>query len=227
MHSDFHEHRFVGLLLTFIGGGIDAFTYYHFNTFAATQTGNLVLAIINGVKGEYTLVGEKLLSTLFFFLGIVVTKYLITYFRKQHYPFWRLGIIYFECIAFLLLALFIHLLPVTIITIIISFCTAMQWCSFEKINGIAYTSIMTTGNLKSMATNLFDYLETNDKQKLQLFFHYFYVVLAFFAGAFCVAFLSKHFDFLSIYWIVLLFVWLAFSQSIYRYKYKKALDKMQ
>ena len=83
METTFHENRFVGLLLTFIGGGIDAFTYYHFNTFAATQTGNLVLAIIDAVKGEFTLVGEKLLSTLFFFLGIILTKFLVSYFRKN------------------------------------------------------------------------------------------------------------------------------------------------
>ncbi|CAI3285004.1 hypothetical protein CIRMBP1197_00386 [Enterococcus cecorum] len=224
METTFHENRFVGLLLTFIGGGIDAFTYYHFNTFAATQTGNLVLAIIDAVKGEFTLVGEKLLSTLFFFLGIILTKFLVSYFRKKNHPFWRLGILYFETLVFFMLSLFIVDFPITVITIIISFATAMQWCSFERINGMSYTSIMTTGNLKSMATNLFDYLEHGKEQNLRQFFHYLFVVMSFFAGAFTIALLSHHYHFKAIRLTALLFFGLALSQTYQMLKLRKIMN---
>ena len=83
MQTSFHEGRTIGLLLTFIGGAMDSYTYIQYGAFASAQTGNIILSIIQAFDGEWLSVGKKVLSTLFFFLGILLTKYLIDYFRKK------------------------------------------------------------------------------------------------------------------------------------------------
>ncbi len=69
MNTSFHEGRTIGLLLTFIGGAMDSYTYIQYNAFASAQTGNIVLAIIQSFDGEWLSVGKKVLSTLFFLFG--------------------------------------------------------------------------------------------------------------------------------------------------------------
>lgn len=83
MNTSFHEGRTIGLLLTFIDGAIDSYTYIQYDAFASAQTGNIVLAIIQSFDGEWLNVGKKVLSTLFFFLGILLTKFLVDYFKKR------------------------------------------------------------------------------------------------------------------------------------------------
>lgn len=68
MNNSFHENRSVGLLLTFIGGMVDSYTYIRYEAFASAQTGNLILAIIQAYERQWNMVGKKLLSTLFFLL---------------------------------------------------------------------------------------------------------------------------------------------------------------
>ena len=65
----------------------------------------------------------------------------------------------------------------------IAFTAAIQWVSFDKINGLAYTNLFTTGNLKGVATNLYDYLATKNSEAKSRFVHFLLVVLAFIAGA--------------------------------------------
>ncbi len=67
MSTSFHEGRTIGLLLSFIGGAMDSYTYIQYNAFASAQTGNIVLAIIQAFDGEWISVGKKILSTVFFF----------------------------------------------------------------------------------------------------------------------------------------------------------------
>lgn len=99
MSTSFHEGRTIGLLLSFIGGAMDSYTYIQYNAFASAQTGNIVLAIIklSMVNG---LALEKILSTVFFFLGILLTKFLIDYFKKKEKHYWRLYVLYYEAIIF-------------------------------------------------------------------------------------------------------------------------------
>ena len=47
---------------------------YQYGAFASAQTGNIILSIIQAFDGEWLSVGKKVLSTLFFFLGILLTK---------------------------------------------------------------------------------------------------------------------------------------------------------
>ncbi|WP_165037977.1 YoaK family protein [Enterococcus sp. ZJ1622] len=223
MRTSFHEDRTVGLLLTFIGGAMDSYTYIQYNAFASAQTGNIVLAIIQGFDGEWVSVGKKILSTLFFFLGILLTKYLIDYFKKKEKHFWRLFVLYYEALVFFLVSLApIHVYP-ALVTILISFTAAIQWISFDKINGRAYTNLFTTGNLKGVATNLYDFLISKEKADFDRFFHYLTVVLSFIAGAVVLVFCHHLFGASSILVVSILFLLLALFQSFQLWRFYKTI----
>ncbi len=83
MSTSFHEGRTIGLLLSFIGGAMDSYTYIQYNAFASAQTGNIVLAIIQAFDGEWISVGKKYFLLSSFFLGILLTKFLIDYFKRK------------------------------------------------------------------------------------------------------------------------------------------------
>ncbi|MDN6518143.1 MAG: DUF1275 domain-containing protein, partial [Enterococcus sp.] len=121
MNNSFHENRSVGLLLTFIGGMVDSYTYIRYEAFASAQTGNLILAIIQAYERQWNMVGKKLLSTLFFFIGILLAKFMIDYFRRRELHFWRLFLLYFEALVFFVISLsFLQPHP-AVITVMIAF----------------------------------------------------------------------------------------------------------
>lgn len=193
---------------------MDAYTYIHYGAFASAQTGNIVLAIIQAFDGDWSNVGKKILSTSFFFLGILLTKFLIDYFRKKELHFWRLFVLYYEALIFFLVSFSgINHSP-ALVTILIAFTAAIQWIAFDKIDGRAYTNLFTTGNLKGVATNLYDYLKTKDTHDWGNFMHFLRVVLAFIGGGIVSVAFFHWFGYKSVLLITVLFLFLAIYESI-------------
>lgn len=221
MDNSFHENRSVGLLLTFIGGMMDSYTYIRYGAFASAQTGNIILAIIQAYERQWNMVGKKLLSTLFFFIGILLAKFMIDYFKKKELHFWRLFLLYFEAAIFLVISLdFLQPHP-ALITIMIAFTAAIQWVSFDKINGLAYTNLFTTGNLKGVATNLYDYLSTKDQGAKTRFIHFLLVVTAFIAGAIVSVFSYRMIETKAVLIIAGLFLYLALSETFLVWRFQR------
>lgn len=213
MHTSFHENRSVGLLLTFIGGAMDSYTYISFGAFASAQTGNIVLAAIQAFDGQWLSVGKKMLSTLFFFLGIFLAKFLISFFQKKKIHNWRLSVLYYEALVFFLISLPALQIHPAVVTIIISFTASIQWVSFDKINGYAYTNLFTTGNLKSLATNFYDSLSTRSQESFNKTIHYLLVVLAFLSGVVVSLFCYHLFEAKSILLVSLILIYLALTET--------------
>ncbi len=213
MKIAFHENRMVGLLLTFIGGAMDSYTYIHYEAFASAQTGNIVLSIIQAYEGHWTSVGKKLLSTLFFFIGILLTKFMIDFFRGKEIQFWRLFILYYEAIVFFLVSLNPLNSHPAIVTIMIAFSAAIQWIAFDKINGRDYTNLFTTGNIKGVATNFYDFLVTKSQESKEKFLHFFFVVLAFISGAIVSIFFYRWIGSKAILLVSALFLYLAITET--------------
>lgn len=221
MSFSFHERKLVGLLLTFLGGAMDGYTYIHYDVFASAQTGNLVLAIIQAGEGLWGSVGKKLLSTLFFLLGILLAKLLIQYFDSQRNYYWRLYVLFYEAIIFALVGIKEINQHPALVTVMISFSAAIQWVSFDKINGRAYTNLFTTGNLKGMTTNFYDYLIAKKKGAKEGFFHFFEVVIAFILGVVTVVFCYHQVKHLAIYLVSIVFLYLALSQTYLVWRFFK------
>lgn len=222
LKKDIHEFRSVGLLLTFIGGAVDLYTYTHYESFASAQTGNLVLGITQLLNGEWSSAGKKLLAVCFFFLGVLTGKFMIRYFQMKEWPFWRLIILYVEAFLFLIIGLHSVNQHTGFVTLSIAFVTAAQWISFDKINGRAYTSLFTTGNLKGLAASLYDYLATREKNAFDGFIHYLLVVFAFIFGALFSAIGYRYFHEKSILLVAGLFFYLAITQTILVLKFYRS-----
>lgn len=170
---------------------------------------------------------KKLLSTLFFFMGILLAKFLIDYFKRKEKHFWRLFLLYFEAIVFFVISLQVLQPHPAVITIIIAFTAAIQWVSFDKINGLAYTNLFTTGNLKGVATNLYDYLSTKDQAAKTGFIHFLLVVLAFIAGAILSVFSYRRFGTDAVLIIAGLFLYLAISETILVWRFQRKTNILQ
>ncbi|EMF0623244.1 DUF1275 domain-containing protein, partial [Enterococcus hirae] len=175
--------------------------------------------IIQAFDGEWISVGKKILSTVFFFLGILLTKFLIDYFKKKEKHYWRLYVLYYEAIIFFLVSLTPISIHPAIVTIMIAFTAAIQWVAFDKIDGRAYTNLFTTGNLKGVATNLYDSLVTKEKAAFDRFFHFLTVVLAFISGAGVLVFCHHLFGHFAILLVAVLFLIIAIVQSIQVWKF--------
>lgn len=213
--------------MTFIGGMMDSYTYIRYGAFASAQTGNIILAIIQAYERQWNMVGKKLLSTLFFFIGILLAKFMIDYFKRKEHHFWRLFLLYFEAAVFFVISLdFLQPHP-AIITIMIAFTAAIQWVSFDKINGLAYTNLFTTGNLKGVATNLYDYLSTKDPDAKARFLHFLSVVVAFIVGAILSVFSYRMIGTNAVLIIAGLFLYLALSESFLVWRFQRNTNIMQ
>lgn len=213
--------------MTFIGGMMDSYTYIRYGAFASAQTGNIILAIIQAYERQWNMVGKKLLSTLFFFIGILLAKFMIDYFKRKEHHFWRLFLLYFEAAVFFVISLdFLQPHP-AIITIMIAFTAAIQWVSFDKINGLAYTNLFTTGNLKGVATNLYDYLSTKDQGAKNRFIHFLLVVIAFIAGAIISVFSYRMIGTNAVLIIAGLFLYLAISESFLIWRFQRNTNMLQ
>ncbi len=101
----------------------------------------------------------------------------------------------------------------------IAFTAAIQWVVFDKIDGRAYTNLFTTGNLKGVATNLYDSLVTKEKAAFDRFFHFLTVVLAFISGAGVLVFCHHLFGHFAILLVAVLFLIIAIVQSIQVWKF--------
>lgn len=213
--------------MTFIGGMMDSYTYIRYGAFASAQTGNIILAIIQAYERQWNMVGKKLLSTLFFFIGILLAKFMIDYFKRKEHHFWRLFLLYFEAAVFFIISLdFLQPHP-AIITIMIAFTAAIQWVSFDKINGLAYTNLFTTGNLKGVATNLYDYLSTKNPDAKARFLHFLSVVVAFIVGAIISVFSYRMIGTNAVLIIAGLFLYLALSESFLVWRFQRNTNIMQ
>lgn len=219
VETKFHENRVLGLLLTFIGGMMDSYTYIHYGAFASAQTGNIVLAMIQAFDGMWSEVGKKLLSTCFFLVGIYLTNYLIDYFQKKRLHFWRLAVLYFEAFIFWLVSLQVIQHRPSIVTIMIAFTAAIQWVSFDKINGLAYTNLFTTGNLKGMATSLYTFRKTKNTADRARLVHFSSVVAAFISGVVVSVGCYHLFGGRSVLAISLLFIVIAGAETFFVWKF--------
>lgn len=145
------ETLLVALLLTICGGYLDAFTWIaHDRVLANAQTANVVLFGVYAASGQWNDALRHLPPIIAFVVGVLVTLRLRDRFGGQ-----IRSISLVVEIAVLTVALLLHVhLPSIAGTLGISFAAAMQTTSFAKVEGVAFSSVMTTGNLSRFSEAL-------------------------------------------------------------------------
>ncbi|WP_041138285.1 YoaK family protein [Beduini massiliensis] len=181
-------------LLAFVGGYLDAYTYFcRGHVFANAQTGNIIFLGLNIGNGNYLKAASYLIPILAFILGVLLAQGV-----REHYQYksdlnihWRQIIVLFE----LLIIGIVAFVPTgkfdLMVNTAISFVCSLQAESFRKVNGNAYASTMCTGNLRSGSEQLYKAMLHHDQTAKKHAIQYFMIIALFIIGAVISMYLTR------------------------------------
>jgi uncharacterized membrane protein YoaK (UPF0700 family) len=141
----------IALLLAFAGGYIDAYTWIIHGVMANAQTANIVLLWVYGSIGNWTKALHFVPPILAFAAGILVAAWLrrVTGARAS-----AIGTL-IEILLLVTIAILHNRLPDLAGTLGISFVAAVQSAVFTRVEGVLYSSVMITGNMRQAIEGLF------------------------------------------------------------------------
>ena len=187
-----HESLKIGIILSLVGGILDAHTFLFRNgVFANTQTGNIVLLalFLNTEKTKKTI--QCVLSIFAFVFGIFLTEF----FKKKIKDKFFLNHVSITLIVEILLLFFTSTFSKnehnTTTIVIISFVCSLQTNVFKSLKGSTYATTMCTGNLRTASSNLFNGIFNKTKKEKIICLRYFIIILSFFSGALIGRFLTN------------------------------------
>lgn len=191
----FEEARLFAIVMTFCGGFLDAFTYIQCgHTLAAAQTGNIVFLAAALVNHNVIGIIDRCGAIILYVLGIIVA---ITF--QAHIKYWRI----FCLFPILIIGGFVGAMPENFPTYLsvglVSFGLALLNTAFSKIEGLGYSSVFTTGNIKKSVVFGTEYIYHHRQQDLKIAVNYFIVVLAFTLGAISSAIIQPFFQMKTIW----------------------------
>lgn len=173
------EARLFAIIMTFCGGFLDAFTYIQCgHTLAAAQTGNIVF--LSAALVNHNLIGivDRCGAIILYILGIVIALAF-----QAHIKYWRI----FCLIPILIIGAFVGAMPESFPTYLsvgmVSFGLALVNTAFSKIEGLGYSNVFTTGNIKKFVVAWTEYFYHRKRDDFMVGLNYFIIVLAFTVGA--------------------------------------------
>jgi uncharacterized membrane protein YoaK (UPF0700 family) len=190
---DITETLFFCVLLSFVGGIMDVYSYLvHGNVFATGQTGNLILSVIHLTEGNLLQSLYPLIPISAFWVG----NYFAWQIYHNHFkdkPFhWKRTVLFIESIILLLTGFIPSSYPNVIANLLVSFAASLQFCAFRTFHDTEnYASVFCTGNMRSCADHFYKGFALGDRQSLKLALQYGFIILAFAGGALIGALTSK------------------------------------
>jgi uncharacterized membrane protein YoaK (UPF0700 family) len=141
----------VALLLAFAGGYIDAYTWIIHGVMANAQTANLVLLGVYGMMGNWDKALHFVPPILAFAVGVVIATWL----RRAKGDRASAISTLIEILLLILVGVLHNRLPDLAGTLGISCVAAMQATVFTKVEGVVYSSVMITGNMRQAIEGMF------------------------------------------------------------------------
>jgi uncharacterized membrane protein YoaK (UPF0700 family) len=141
----------ISLLLAFAGGYLDAYTWIVHGVMANAQTANLVLLWVYGTAGKWERALHFAPPIAAFIAGVVVAAWLRRAAGDRASAISTL----IEIVLLVAVDILHNRLPDLAGTLGISFVAAVQTAVFTKVEGVAYSSVMITGNLRQAIEGLF------------------------------------------------------------------------
>ena len=189
------EARLFAIVMTFCGGFLDAFTYIQCgHTLAAAQTGNIVFLAAALVNHNVIGIIDRCDAIILYVLAIIVA---ITF--QAHIKYWRI----FCLFPILIIGGFVGAMPENFPTYLsvglVSFGVALVNTASSEIEGLGYSSVFTTGNIKKSVVFGTEYIYHHRQQDLKIAVNYFIVVLAFTLGAISSAIIQPFFQMKTIW----------------------------
>jgi len=144
----------ISCLLIASAGFLDSFAWLrHGHVFTNAQTGNIVLIWVSIAGRDWSNALRYLPPLLAFFPGILAAQWIRT---RKLAPAWSAAVIVAAEIAIIgSLGILSDVVASQVTTAGIAFAMAMQNSGFEKVGEWSFTSVVTTGNLRSLGEALF------------------------------------------------------------------------
>ncbi|QAU47069.1 YoaK family protein [Bradyrhizobium guangzhouense] len=139
------------LLLAFVGGFIDAYTWIIHGVMANAQTANVIFLWVYAMTGDWTKALHFVPPILAFAVGIVLAAWLRRVVGERASA---LSVLV-EIIFLIVVGILHNRVPDMAGTLGISMVAAMQSAIFIKVEGAACSTVMITGNMRQTIENIF------------------------------------------------------------------------
>ncbi len=214
--SHIEENIYIGLILTFIGGFLDAYTYILYDKiFANTQTGNIIFFSIFLAEGDLYNAFLRLFPIFSFCIAIFLAQFLIYKFTQNKK--WLKIVLIINMIFTIIIGTGIFKDNRLVIICLVSFICSLTIGTFKKVKGDVFAPIMCTGNLRSLMEFFSKWIIYKEKKAKKTTLKYLIIILTFCLGVFLGIFLAKYFGIYSIYICTILFL-VIFLIIIYKQK---------
>ena len=172
----------IAILLSFISGYINAFTYNNAGElFAGAQTGNVIFMALHFAKGNLEKAVEFLIPIISFMIGQIFIYCFRNFFQRRGHK----GYIHSSLLMLFIMIMLIVLLPFFdyhFIVVTLAFFAAIQSDTFQRLRGFSYATIMMTGNVKNAPRLLIEGLVQRDRELLVRGFLLFLIIFSFMLG---------------------------------------------
>lgn len=184
-HITISESLLFGIFLASVGGFLESYTFISRDgVFANAQTGNIVLLGICAAQGEWSKSLGYLPPIIAFMCGVILTEIIKSHSLQIFMLDWITEILALEMFVLFIVGFIPSTTPDIIVTITISFVSAIQTSSFRKLVDSPYATTMSTGNLRSACFLLFNAISKKDHDSALKSLRFFTIILSFIIGSF-------------------------------------------
>ncbi|NMN99940.1 DUF1275 domain-containing protein [Gordonia sp. TBRC 11910] len=176
------------VLMTAVGGYIDAFLFLRHQVFGFAQTGNVIFLAVDLVKGGDWV--QYVWPLLAYIAGLTCAQVLRT--RRPDLPSRTVtAAMGFQVVVFAVLAVLPGTAPAALLVVTLSFVGGVRLELFRAAAGISFVSIATTGNLMRAVEAIGDFVRGRSSDQLRAIALTVAVVVGFIGGAVAGALLSQ------------------------------------
>ena len=173
----------LAMLLTSVGGFLDAFTFVQHRVFANAQTGNIVLFTVDAANRDWSAAWTRLPPIIAFVAGIAVVETMgVPSVRHALRRPLRVELAT-EIGSLAVIASLPDDAPGALVTTTVSFVAALQFATFRTLIDSPYTSLLTTGNLRSFVSSLHRWMRAPSRETARPAGRFGGIILAFVVGA--------------------------------------------
>ena len=174
----------LGVLLAVVGGFLDAYTFMtRDGVFANAQTANVVLFGIDLVQGDWRsalgYVPPLVAFTLGVFTAEAVSRPAVARIVRRPVR----AVLVIEIVVLAIVGFVPTSVPNPVVTIAISFVAALQVTTFRVLVDQAFSTTMTTGNLRSLSQAAFHRIADGDRAAGARALNFGFVIAGFLCGA--------------------------------------------
>lgn len=174
----------LGILLSVVGGFLDAYTFVgRGGVFANAQTGNVVLMGIEAATGEWGKAVLYAVPVLAFVVGVIVAEIIKKPSMRLLLPDTERAVLILEIAVLFIVGFIPYTGPDMMATVAISFVAAIQFSVFRKLVGSPYNTIAITGNLRSATQEAYIAVTRKDYKSAFQAVRFSMINLSFLAGA--------------------------------------------